>query len=194
MPENTRIRIEVTEQDIERAHRSNSYHCVVAQAVARTVKDARSIDVDIQTIRFTRDGGRWIFLTPYAVQGYIVAFDAGDPIEPFTFELRNPMRGRRRKLTDDGRAAARAYNRALYHAKKEGVETARAGDPETEGPHAVARAAYASAKPVGSPQHTELNPGAPRNAPMMFKLKRRAYGHRVLRINQTKAAAEAIAE
>ena len=58
-----RFKVEVTEEDISKAQRNNSYKCVVAQAIARTIPDATRIEVDTQAIRFTRaeTGERWLY-------------------------------------------------------------------------------------------------------------------------------------
>lgn len=85
--------IDVTQQDIDDAVESNSYHCAVATAVARSIAPARMPNVDIQTIRFSRidTGLRYVFLTPTSVQDYIARFDAGDKsLEPFSFTLHRP--------------------------------------------------------------------------------------------------------
>lgn len=182
----TRISIEVTESDIERAHRSDSYKCVVAQAVARTVTDATRIEVDTQTIRFTRGTGeRWLYLTPYAVQGYVIAFDAGDDIEPFTFQLRDPKRIARKRVTEAGRAVQRETKKAR-RAQTGPTPVKQVTTPTEEGSVVTStsadleavKAAYAGAK------KTESDGGGRKAPPRVFKQKKRMYGHRLLRINQ----------
>ena len=78
---------------------------------------ATYIDVDTQAIRFTLDGERLLYLTPYVVQGYIIAFDAGEKIEPFQFQLRDPKRITRRKSAA-GKAANKAADQARGAAQK----------------------------------------------------------------------------
>src|SRR5262245_37012527 len=109
--------ITITEKDIEKAHRNNSYKCVVAQAVARAFPNGHHIEVDTQTIRFTDGHERKAYLTPYAVQGYVVAFDAGDRIEPFSFQLRNSVPVRQPKMTTGGKLAHQAQVRARRRAR-----------------------------------------------------------------------------
>ena len=104
-PPMSRFTVKVTEKDIERAQRNDSYTCVVAQAIARTLPDATRIEVDTQTIRFTRNNARYVYLTPWAVYGYVVGFDAGDEIVPFTFQLRDPRRAARKVRTESGKQA-----------------------------------------------------------------------------------------
>lgn len=83
--------VNVTAEDINGGERSFSTTCMVAQAIKREIVGSSSLLVDIQTIRFTMkdEGIRYVYLTPREIQDYIVAFDAGDPIEPFSFKLKN---------------------------------------------------------------------------------------------------------
>jgi hypothetical protein len=62
----------------------------VALAVQEKIPDARHIAVDLQTIRFTRKGLRYCFLTPHAAQDIIVATDQGrrDQLKPAVLRLR----------------------------------------------------------------------------------------------------------
>jgi hypothetical protein len=99
----TRFRINVTQRDIDEALRRNSARCVVATAIARSIPTAHHIEVDTQLIRFTDGANRYGYLTPYGVQGYVIAFDAGDPISPFSFEVRDPLRIRRKGLISEGK-------------------------------------------------------------------------------------------
>src|SRR6185503_2198742 len=128
---NGRIRVQVTESDIKRAVKSNSMHCVVAQAIARTVPGASRIDVDLQSIRWSQDGERHIYLTPYSVQGYVIGFDAGDEIQPFTFALDSRRRviTKKQVSTAAGKKVQKAANEkraAARNAKQ--LELAAAGD------------------------------------------------------------------
>ena len=175
-----RINVEVTAADIERAHRNDSYTCVVAQAVARTVANATNIDVDTQSIRFTVDGERRLYMTPYAVQGYVIAFDAGDSIEPFSFQLRDPRKIARRVSTKEGKIAKRAYNRAYRERKK---NEARSHVPLGDDDLQAAKAAYAEAR-EHAPGKASRRVAGKQSPPRVFKRKRRSYGHRLLRINQ----------
>jgi hypothetical protein len=169
--------ITVTDADIEKAKRNDSYLCVVAQTIARTFPDAHRIDVDMQTIRFTERNERKAYLTPYAVQGYIAAFDAGERIAPFSFQLRYPMHVRRRLLTDAGRKIQKAASTSRRRAKAAGL-------PDAEVTLA-ARAAYAAAKAAHPGPKVATNDPTLREAPpRVFKLKARTYGHRMMRINR----------
>lgn len=87
----SQIKVRVDKKAIDRAIRSNSARCVVSQGVAQSIPDATRIESDIQTIRFTKNDKRYVFLTPRTVQQYIVDFDAGLEIKPFEFSLNNPQ-------------------------------------------------------------------------------------------------------
>jgi hypothetical protein len=187
-----RPRIKVTQTDIDKAVKSNSAKCVVAQAIARQIPDATRIEVDTQTVRFTSDGRRWAWLTPYAVQGYVIAFDAGDEIEPFEFSLTTNIQTQRRGRTAAGKkvAAAGARVRKAKKDQEKGSKQAVSSPPttmaEAESQELVdARAAYESAKAEAKGHQQETRePGARRPPKRVFKTKQRTYGHRQLRINQ----------
>lgn len=106
--EGDRRRIKITQDEIDKAKPQHSGRCLVARAIAAKFPDASRIDIDQQTIRFTRNGERWVYLTPWAVQRYIVEFDAGDPIDPFEFSLTQSVQIQRWSRTPSGKATDRA--------------------------------------------------------------------------------------
>lgn len=194
----TRWNIDVTADDISRSHARDSYRCVVAQAVARTIPDATRIDVDIQTIRFTHHGERQAYLTPYTVAGYVVAFDAGEEIHPFRFQLRNPIKVRQQKMTTAGRDVARkqqqvrvardrvtkareTLSRDQSPAEAKAAEAAMA---EEKARVARAKADVADARSAYAQADTKLSNVEGRTVPRVHKTKSRSYGHRLLRVNQ----------
>jgi hypothetical protein len=63
---------------------------MVAESIRQAFPDARSVSVDLQTIRFTdpRKGMRYTYLTPRIAQLGIIQFDQGIVPEPFDFTLR----------------------------------------------------------------------------------------------------------
>ena len=190
-----RFRIEVTPKDIARAHQNDSYKCVVAQAIARTIPDAHRIEVDTQAIRFTRatTGSRYVYLTPYAVQGYVIAFDAGDKIEPFRFNLseRGMLRAKRRVLTPAGRKANAAASRVRKAAKVPRPPGQFEPDSTGSNSQVNARAAYAQARIENPGPTVHVDDGERRAPKRVFKTRVREYGHRLLRINQPKVATDA---
>lgn len=180
---NSRINIDVTNDDIARAHISDSYKCVVAQAVARTLPDATRIEVDVATIRFTRDEKRFVYLTPFIVQGYVVAFDAGEPIAPFRFQLRDPQQVRRRvtvkPITDD-EPPAEFVAIPLAPPTAQPV-TVTPTEPVTVTPTETVDTVEGSYRE--SVRHYD-DLSLPKAPPRIHKKKSRSYGHRLLRVNR----------
>ena len=82
-------RIEVTEEDIKCGEKNNSETCAIALAARRALGKVVSVD-DADYIYF--DGIRGYDLTPERparnrINSFIQAFDAGIPVEPFSFNL-----------------------------------------------------------------------------------------------------------
>jgi hypothetical protein len=223
------IRVQVTAADIKKATRNSSMNCAVAVAIARVIPDATRIEMDTQTMRWTSGGERHIYLTPPSVIGYVIAFDAGDPIKPFGFTLNWQRRFQVKKAvtTPAGGAVAKARSakaradKRLAAVKAAAPVTAKAptakapakaptakapapkapkapaGDPGAAAEYAgivAKRAAEAeaarhqleavAAKHKGQPRVTVSGAGRYQAPPTVWKTKVRAYGHRVLRINQ----------
>lgn len=80
----------VTQEMIDLSLRKNSGHCMTADAIQLAFPGATNISVDIQTIRFSDNQRRlrYIYLTPRKVQQYIIDWDDGIKIPPFSFVLR----------------------------------------------------------------------------------------------------------
>jgi len=189
----TRYSIEVTEEDIAKAKRNDSYMCVVAQALARTIPDSHHIEVDSQSVRFTRGPRRFVYLTPYAVQGYVVAFDAGEAIAPFSFWLRDPAKVKTKRLTPMGRKAISSAQRARRKAQREAKQAGNdLKSPEViKNVRAAVTAAYQAVTAAAAPGERAdefSGEGRQKKVPRVFKHKARSYGHRLLRINQEPAA------
>lgn len=85
-----KITLTVTQEMIEKGIRADSEHCIWAEALRAARPDARSIAVDLQTIRFTDPvrGLRYSYLTPRAAQVSLVEFDQGIMPEPASCTLR----------------------------------------------------------------------------------------------------------
>lgn len=184
-----RFNIEVTEKDIQKAKRNDSYVCVVSQAIARAIPDATSIETDTQAIRFTRNGQRYVYLTPYAVQGYVIAFDAGDEIKPFSFQLRDPAKVKGKRRTPTGLKAHAAATKARKAKRKQ----AKASGLSLDDPDVVddvrdaATAAYAMEIEKATGPIVATSGEGRKAPPRVFRRKQRSYGHRLLRINQESA-------
>lgn len=196
--------VEVTQQDIDKALANDSSKCVVATAIARTFPKATHISVDVHAVKFTNGERRYTYLCPYPVAEYIVAFDAGDELHPFKFRLRDDQRMvvQRRKKTStklELDRAAKLVNRARQQvnrvdAKPEASEAERIIAQEkvvaAESRQRVIKAEVA-ARPNPEPQHKfedvsdeppmKVRKEARRSS--VFKRTRRAYGGRLMRIN-----------
>jgi len=85
------LKADVSQEDIDNAIARDSAHCMSADTLKRTFPWAKHISVDLQTIKLTdkRDGNRYVYLTPYVVQQYIVRWDTGIKPEPFTIHLKS---------------------------------------------------------------------------------------------------------
>jgi hypothetical protein len=82
--------IPVTQEHIDQSMERSSSHCMTSMAIQKAIPDARHICVDLQTIRWTRKGLRYVFLTPHVCQDNIIAFDQGEraAIKPFELRMR----------------------------------------------------------------------------------------------------------
>jgi len=178
--------IAVTQADIDRAIPRDSTYCAVAQAIARTLTDTKRIEVDVQTIRFSRSGKRYVYLTPIPVAQYVVDFDGGRTLQPFAFRLheskllpvtvkQHPKTPVGRVVDRDTRTARRTAEAVARSAGKTHAQIKAAG-------RAAARATYKQTRRAHPGPLSTSTPG--RVAPPMIKLRTRNYGHRQLRINQ----------
>lgn len=86
-----RITVEVTQDIIDTSAVKDSSHCMIAEAISRTVPNATYVSVDLATIRFTdrAAGVRYIYLTPRGAQQALLEFDDGEKPEAFKFNLRD---------------------------------------------------------------------------------------------------------
>lgn len=201
--------VQVTQSDIDRAIRKSSARCVVATAIARSIEGAQAVSIDAQTVRFTVEGDRRIYLTPPAAVGYVIAFDAGDPIHPFAFRLsedyrvlaratkRTPAgevrRQARDRLTKANRKVARRQERLELETDPDRITVAKKDLAAAEERQTAARKVkeQTDADLAGAPHwepDTEPDPATGQQKrpapPRAFKRGTRSYGHRQLRINQ----------
>ena len=79
------IRIEITAEDIAKGHRKVASSCMIARAGKRTFSRARIGYM----IMFESGDFNWNFsaFTPEWIKRKIIAFDSGEPVEPFAFTL-----------------------------------------------------------------------------------------------------------
>jgi hypothetical protein len=194
--------VDVTQTDIDKADPKKSGRCAVSTAIARVFPDATRIETDIQTVRFTRNGERFQYVTPYTVAGYVVAFDRGDDIHPFTFRLNETARvgAKRRPRTPAGKAVTNATTKVKRREAQAKQLDMIAKDPTAHPtlppPSPAARkvakervtdakADLASITAAYEGQQKRTTSGGERKAaPRVFRTGRREYGHRVLAVNQ----------
>lgn len=218
--EGDRRRIKITQAEIDKAKPQQSGKCLVARAIAAKFPDASRIDIDQQTIRFTRAGERWVYLTPWAVQRYIVEFDAGDPIDPFEFSLTQSVQIQRKVRTPTGKTVDRTGQQVRDKRRKlqEAQETllplptptnphprptpeARAQLEDLEAAVLAAEIERELAKSTAKDERqTRVNrPDVPARTAMTergiqrSRTSKRHYGGREMKINQDRAARAATA-
>lgn len=82
--------VKVTTDLLETAERTSSRSCAVALAIKDQNPRLGRIEVNRQWISFTDKarGRRYHCITPQPVYDYILNWDAGLPIDPFSFRLR----------------------------------------------------------------------------------------------------------
>jgi hypothetical protein len=176
------LRVKLTQPDIDKARRKDSWKCVVAQTVKRHVPEAKRVSVDIQAIKVFTDEAIWTYLTPRVVQDYIVAFDAGrdEQIVPMSFTLKDPFRSQRRAHTPKGSKAERERRAAVETALGEGLTKEQADDR--------GRIAYEAAKREAGPGPVRERRTGDQRIPTS---RARAYGVRALEVNRRLAELEA---
>ena len=89
VPQSPQILVTVDQQTINEAIVRNSSHCMIAEAVKKVVPYARTVLVDLQSIRLTDNerGVRYTYLTPRVAQLALIAFDQGNKPKPFKITL-----------------------------------------------------------------------------------------------------------
>lgn len=73
------LKLEITEENYQRAIKANSGACLVADAIKEQYPELSDVKVDVATIRVTdrKAGERYIFLTPPSVGQTLIFFDQG---------------------------------------------------------------------------------------------------------------------
>jgi hypothetical protein len=207
------VEISVTEAHIAEAERDVTGRCMVAEAIKSSLPGVSHVQVDMQTIRFTRGGERETYFTPWDVGNAIVRFDGGDPIEPFAFRLlfRNRVIIQRSVMNEDSKPVEAARHRARA-AKKRAATLAT--DPDAspvkreraETKAKVAQADFEKLKADHGPIRTRVNRPVSRvetttergvkdrvpavRYPNLQRTGRRVYGQRIMRANQADARKE----
>ena len=196
----SRTDVYVTQEDIDKARRNHSSRCVVATAIKRAVPAANHVKVDMQTIRWTTPNERVVYVTPGSVMDYIINFDAGDEIKPFTFRLLSEQKATipavRRNQAAKKVQAAKARARTAETRKRKVAASPTASRAEKK---VAAEKATASQKKLAQVKATE-GPKASTTKrkgdathyriPVHAKTGDRYYGMNALRINQDRQKLE----
>jgi hypothetical protein len=206
---NKQLDIDVTAEMIDGAERDVVGRCMVAEAL-KAIPGITRPSVDMQTIRFTRDGERETYFTPWDVQNAIVRFDGGDPVEPFNFRLifRNRVLLQRRLTDNESKPTLSARSRAEYAAKRAKEVAADPDASKVKKARAKAKAAEAKAEyetiraargPIKHPtdrpisrQTTDTELGVVAQIkqvryPNLARTSQRKFGQRIMRANQPDA-------
>lgn len=99
-----RLEIPITQEVINAAIPRHSGHCVIADSIRAAVPGATRVSVDLQTIRFTLDGTRYVWLTPAPEQSLLVGFDQGHLPEPRLMALGRPIQRVQSRKRGEGRS------------------------------------------------------------------------------------------
>lgn len=85
--------VSVGQEEIDNAHRANSQKCMVHQSIERDYPTLKNIVVDKNQVRVTDPDRNVIYtfdMAPLA-KAAILKWDAGEPVQPFSFKLRHPI-------------------------------------------------------------------------------------------------------
>lgn len=83
-------KIHVTQEDIDAGKACLGSVCPISMAIKRQRPTATRIETDMQLIRWSVGRRRYYRLTPRTAQQFIVDFDAGVKVKPFSFNLGAP--------------------------------------------------------------------------------------------------------
>jgi hypothetical protein len=84
------MKIEVTQKDIDKGHRSSCYECPIAHAFKRKVKNKirYGFAVNSECIEYLTKDMWYSYNLPKKAKLFIQRFDRDYPVKPFTFEAR----------------------------------------------------------------------------------------------------------
>jgi hypothetical protein len=104
-----RLQVQIAQAQWDKAVRSNSGGCLIADAIASQYPHLSAVTVDMATIRASdrAKGERYTWLTPGPAQHLLLSFDQGWTQAAESFQLRNPVR-----ITKSHTSAPRIVSRA----------------------------------------------------------------------------------
>jgi len=153
-----RLELEITDEQWERAVRSDSGGCLIADAIKAQYPQLSRITVDMATIRASdqKRGLRFNYLTPADAQHCLLAFDQG-----WRNPIRRPIKVRRAVKVDPIKAGPKAgAERAEYRKNRLADLTAREAAGETlTRPDKIALARYR--RPMSSSPKRPSSEGPP---------------------------------
>lgn len=154
--------VEITQNHIDTAIPKDSSHCMISDALKESIPGATRISTDLATIRYSKDGKRYIFATPRIAQIALLQFDEGVKMKPFRFRLHHALQIIPTRGTRPGEGPPRAARRA----KVDDTMVARREVPTITG---------GVTPPVGSLAHGAIGP-----KPKWTKGTRREFGLRAM--------------
>ena len=83
-----KVRVEVTQEDIEKGKRKAGWACPIARAIKRRVPQSRRRDVFVEHALW--EVGYHVRPLPRTAQRFVKRFDAGEPVKPFAFMTEVP--------------------------------------------------------------------------------------------------------
>jgi hypothetical protein len=121
------LHLALTDELAERAIKSSSGGCLIADAIKEQYPHLSNISVDMATVRVTdrKKGERYIYLTPPAAQQAVMWFDQGWPntVEEVTVKGAVKIQPVTRGGTPSQKPEARAARRAELQARLDAGET-----------------------------------------------------------------------
>ena len=86
----SRVKIQVTAENIQNACKANTNYCMIAEAIKAQLPGVRNVSVDMMHVRWSdpEKGWRYIYMTPKPAQYALIRYDMGLEIEPFSFQVR----------------------------------------------------------------------------------------------------------
>jgi len=91
-----RVRVDVTAEDIAQGRPTSSESCAIALATRRAINTDRAAYFGVGSsavVVVAKVGGhseRYVILLPDKATRFVLRFDAGERIEPFSFEIEIP--------------------------------------------------------------------------------------------------------
>lgn len=194
-PNSPRCVVEIDQATIDNAIQRTTRHCMIAEAIKRALPEMTGVTVDLKTTRFTNSVKRlrYIYNTPDSVCQFLIDFDQGETLEPFSFKLQRAVQIVRAesanpiKTADEHREAVASNNRIATRVSTKNDEPF---EPPIEERERIVRALDDPSQRLG-PAMAIYAPGDPKGrepvivggkAPRSDNIiKRRLYGLRELR-------------